>query len=121
MVSSIGSSDEPTVVEISTAGSNGWCILPSSNRRRNFLSPHGLDVCRALHEQPVVLNGYTAGSAHDAVAKTGIVFTVGSYTGPKVKVFIAAGRSPRRDPSGHKPVVIKLSVAVTLAPGAELH
>ena len=68
-----------------------------------------------------MLNGYTAGSAHDAVAKTGIVFTAGSYTGPAVKVFITASRSPRRDPSGHKPVVIKLAVAVTLAPGAELH
>ena len=68
-----------------------------------------------------MLNGYTAGSAHDAVAKTGIVFTAGSYTGPAVKVFITASRSPRRDPSDHRPAVIKLSVVVTLAPSAELH
>ena len=48
----------------------------------------------------------TAGSAYDAVAKTGNVITAGSYVDPTVKTFITAGCWTRRGPSGYEPAVM---------------
>ena len=64
-----------------------------------------------------MLNVYTAGSAYDAAAKTGTVFTARSYIGPIVKTFITIGGSTRRDPLGHEPVVISVTAGYLITGG----
>ena len=54
----------------------------------------------------------------------GILFTAGSYAEPAAKAFITTDYSARRDPTGHKPAVIRITTGylktVGEGPGGEL-
>jgi hypothetical protein len=47
--------------------------------------------------------------ADDTATKDEILFTAGSYVEPAAKTFITIDYSARRDPTGHKPAVIRIS------------
>ena len=78
----------------------------------------GLYVCRALDDQPMVLNVYTTGLAYDTAAKTDAVFTAEPYAGPAVKMFITTGRSPIRDPLGYELAMIKITIGCLITNGS---
>ena len=59
----------------------------------------------------------------DTAAMPGILLTARSYAEPTAKMSITAGYSARRDPTGHKPVVIHMTSGylktIGEGPGAE--